>query len=108
MGPSQRARGGRHRAAGLCRCFLFQAEDGIRAYKVTGVQTCALPICLLALAHGELPATLNYEEPDPACPVAVAREIRRVTRPCFLKVGFTELGQCAAVVCRKIDRKSVV
>src|SRR6266446_6970090 len=25
-------------------CFFFQAEDGIRAYKVTGVQTCALPI----------------------------------------------------------------
>src|SRR5256885_12403443 len=24
--------------------FLFQAEDGIRDYKVTGVQTCALPI----------------------------------------------------------------
>src|SRR2546426_2377743 len=28
--------------------FFFQAEDGIRDYKVTGVQTCALPI-LLAL-----------------------------------------------------------
>src|SRR5256885_7465266 len=26
--------------------FFFQAEDGIRDYKVTGVQTCALPICL--------------------------------------------------------------
>src|SRR6266446_5193763 len=26
-------------------CFFFQAEDGIRDYKVTGVQTCALPIC---------------------------------------------------------------
>src|SRR5205807_9622435 len=24
--------------------FFFQAEDGIRVYKVTGVQTCALPI----------------------------------------------------------------
>src|SRR5205807_5191435 len=24
--------------------FFFQAEDGIRYYKVTGVQTCALPI----------------------------------------------------------------
>ena len=24
--------------------FFFQAEDGIREYKVTGVQTCALPI----------------------------------------------------------------
>src|SRR5947207_4893318 len=25
--------------------FFFQAEDGIRAHCVTGVQTCALPIC---------------------------------------------------------------
>src|SRR5256885_12647999 len=24
--------------------FFFQAEDGIRGYKVAGVQTCALPI----------------------------------------------------------------
>src|SRR5205807_7084451 len=24
--------------------FFFQAEDGIRDYKVTGVKTCALPI----------------------------------------------------------------
>src|SRR2546429_4857246 len=28
------------------RCFFFfQAEDGIRDVAVTGVQTCALPIC---------------------------------------------------------------
>src|SRR5262249_59899487 len=26
--------------------FFFQAEEGIRAWSVTGVQTCALPICL--------------------------------------------------------------
>src|SRR5256885_12288341 len=32
--------------------FFFQAEDGIRDYKVTGVQTCALPI--LAESVGEL------------------------------------------------------
>src|SRR5256885_4619420 len=30
-------------------CFFFQAEDGIRDYKVTGVQTCALPI---SAGHG--------------------------------------------------------
>src|SRR5439155_6061673 len=30
--------------------FFFQAEDGIRDGHVTGVQTCALPICLQALA----------------------------------------------------------
>src|SRR5256885_11667626 len=28
----------------ICTFFFFQAEDGIRDYKVTGVQTCALPI----------------------------------------------------------------
>src|SRR5258706_9699763 len=27
-----------------CVVFLFQAEDGIRDWSVTGVQTCALPI----------------------------------------------------------------
>src|SRR5438552_11060436 len=29
--------------------FFFQAEDGIRDDLVTGVQTCALPICRLRL-----------------------------------------------------------
>src|SRR5256885_7014531 len=29
----------------ICVFIFFQAEDGIRYYKVTGVQTCALPIC---------------------------------------------------------------
>src|SRR5690606_2272428 len=28
--------------------FFFQAEDGIRAFHVTGVQTCALPISVMA------------------------------------------------------------
>src|SRR5688500_10870575 len=32
--------------------FFFQAEDGIRDYKVTGVQTCALPI--LKVVAGDL------------------------------------------------------
>ena len=30
---------------GVQTCFFFQAEDGIRDRLVTGVQTCALPIC---------------------------------------------------------------
>src|SRR5256885_10386750 len=49
------SRGGRERrvaavdieravAEGVIFFFFFQAEDGIRDYKVTGVQTCALPI----------------------------------------------------------------
>src|SRR5256885_12421610 len=41
-------------------CFFFQAEDGIRDYKVTGVQTCALPIWLFnALAVNALNALMG-------------------------------------------------
>src|SRR2546429_7696787 len=31
--------------------FFFQAEDGIRDVAVTGVQTCALPICTATLGR---------------------------------------------------------
>ncbi len=60
-----------------------------------------LAASLLALQHGLLPPTLNYEEPDPACPVAVQRAPRTTTKPYFVKISYTDLGQCAAVVCRK-------
>lgn len=62
-----------------------------------------LSASLLALQHGSLPATLNYDEPDPACRVAVQRQARPTTKPYVLKVSYTELGQCAAVLCRKWD-----
>src|SRR5205807_3532062 len=38
---------------GVLMFFFFQAEDGIRDYKVTGVQTCALPILDVAFPFGE-------------------------------------------------------
>src|SRR2546422_10001607 len=34
--------------------FFFQAEDGIRDVAVTGVQTCALPICLFPVQPAKL------------------------------------------------------
>src|SRR2546430_13552636 len=34
-----------HRCVLIHFFFFFQAEDGIRDLTVTGVQTCALPIC---------------------------------------------------------------
>src|SRR5256885_2171817 len=45
-GMSDECASGRH-AIGFAEVdsfFFFQAEDGIRDYKVTGVQTCGLPI----------------------------------------------------------------
>src|SRR5699024_11338465 len=51
--------------------FFFQAEDGIRDRNVTGVQTCALPICDLCgiggVSAGQhlyfcLPAAVRYDQ----------------------------------------------
>ncbi len=56
---------------------------------------------LLALDHGLLPRTLNYEEHDPECPISVNATERSIHKSHLLKIGFTDLGQCAAVVCRR-------
>src|SRR5256885_7806140 len=56
--------------------FFFQAEDGIRDYKVTGVQTCALPISRAADASlGGDHAARSVPDADraPAQPVASHR-----------------------------------
>src|SRR5215467_15036769 len=41
--------------------FFFQAEDGIRDYKVTGVQTCALPISRRYADSGHLVALVGHK-----------------------------------------------
>src|SRR5258708_34364720 len=47
--------------------FFFQAEDGIRDDLVTGVQTCALPICEVAdLNAGHLAAQVVDPSGNPA------------------------------------------
>src|SRR5262249_37979723 len=57
---------------------------------------------VLGLVHGQVPPTLNYEQPDPDCPVAVVSGAPRpVSRPHVVKVGFTQMGQCAALVLRR-------
>src|SRR5256885_3000054 len=46
--------------------FFFQAEDGIRDYKVTGVQTCALPISVAcASERGFIGASGSRENHQP-------------------------------------------
>src|SRR5699024_12047251 len=41
----------------LAVVFFFQAEDGIRDRNVTGVQTCALPIC--SILPSSAPSSLH-------------------------------------------------
>src|SRR3989454_8961896 len=51
--------------------FFFQAEDGIRDYKVTGVQTCALPIWARAGRAAGLPD--RVDRPQPLVSAAASR-----------------------------------
>src|SRR5256885_11836279 len=54
--------------------FFFQAEDGIRDYKVTGVQTCALPISMtLAFASAYGGSTVVYTGTSLTAPQRVIR-----------------------------------
>src|SRR2546426_11453550 len=66
--------------------FFFQAEDGIRDYKVTGVQTCALPISRDASARRGPPA-------------------RRARRPAYRPPQQGEIGRAS---CRERVQISVV
>src|SRR5690606_40372737 len=79
--------------AGIVVSFFFQAEDGIRDFHVTGVQTCALPICtpglglqLLGVTTGDPLLAGVGGEPDP-----VAREVDRA-------------GEALAQAAERVDR----
>src|SRR5690606_39901957 len=68
--------------------FFFQAEDGIRDFHVTGVQTCALPIWnlrkSLAFHSGLLGLLAFFEHAAPLClpsAPALARLVAGLTLP---------------------------
>jgi 3-oxoacyl-[acyl-carrier-protein] synthase II len=67
-----------------------------------GASGLELAASVLALSEGTLPASLNADDTDPACPVLLNREPRPVRRPYALKVSWTDQGQCAALVIRKV------
>lgn len=61
-----------------------------------------LACSVLALKYGQVPGTLNHDEPAADCPVAVHTGApRAVTKPYAVKVSYTNLGQCAAAVVRR-------
>src|SRR5438046_10497787 len=61
---------------GSLSSFFFQAEDGIRDWSVTGVQTCALPIFIWRIAGSPAASTSITTVPDTA-PVRTASNPRR-------------------------------
>lgn len=57
-----------------------------------------LAVDLIALANGAIPPTLNFETPDPECPVSVVTDARPIERKSFVKLNHNATGQAAAVV----------
>ncbi len=57
--------------------------------------------CLLALTHDRLFRTLNYETPDPECPVAVVAESDRPAGDSFVALSVTPQGQASALLVRR-------
>ena len=53
---------------------------------------------LLALKHRQIPPTVNYQTPDPQCPVNIVRETKDLEKPSVIKTSFSATGQIATVV----------
>src|SRR2546422_6198227 len=69
------------RVLSLVMFFFFQAEDGIRDVAVTGVQTCALPICA-----PRPPPPSPPPPPAPAAPRTLRGEIISWTKSIAIAV----------------------
>ncbi|MFN5898931.1 MAG: beta-ketoacyl-[acyl-carrier-protein] synthase family protein, partial [Planctomyces sp.] len=77
------------------KSYIGHFDAGAGAVELAGT--------LLSLRHGYLPATLNYEFPDPRCRLNVARgEAQRLASRTAITVNRTAMGQSAAAVLRAI------
>src|SRR5699024_12207124 len=95
--------------------FFFQAEDGIRDRNVTGVQTCAPPICSICLAKTCSNPSLSQSAPNLLARIKRARSgclklrvlpLNFVSTPytsfkCLLKLSkFVELSRAYSIASR--------
>ena len=62
-----------------------------------------LIISLLALQQGSLPPILNYETPDPECPVCAVTTLDTAPGDGFLNLSVTPQGQASCVMVRRFE-----
>src|SRR5207302_7047692 len=96
------------RRSTLSYFFFFQAEDGIRDFHVTGVQTCALPISstftcsqygLLSVSV-EVPPDLDENIEHPASSKIPTIEQKRITSDPLIKPKPASRRHTAPGACR--------
>src|SRR2546429_4896151 len=89
------------RARRWCVLFFFQAEDGIRDVAVTGVQTCALPIFLLAVVD----LAWSQGSATPSGQASAAPSGRATGLPMFRPVL---IGQGPTALINRMDEQDLV
>src|SRR5256885_4556929 len=86
-----------------CCLFFFQAEDGIRDYKVTGVQTCALPILVglyaMFLVYRGIKLLRAWRRTRTiirgAYSVSFPDHIQKIIAECQGAIGFAQIGRAS-------------
>src|SRR5256885_3406673 len=73
--------------------FFFQAEDGIRDYKVTGVQTCALPISA---------REMRWQTPERCATMSAS------TGPVTASTTMAAASACCTIYCVSVRRKALL
>jgi len=63
-----------------------------------GCGALELAASLVGMSAGEIPLTLNYEQPDRQCPVNVVREPVQSEKRAALKLSSSRLGHAAAII----------
>ncbi|HEY2883398.1 MAG TPA: beta-ketoacyl-[acyl-carrier-protein] synthase family protein, partial [Pirellulales bacterium] len=67
-----------------------------------GCGAMELAASLIGMQHGEIPITLNYDEPDAECPVNIVHsaplKLASGQEGALVKVSASRLGQAAAMV----------
>jgi 3-oxoacyl-[acyl-carrier-protein] synthase II len=97
----------RQEAAGITKVFgaqtppVFAAKGCLSNMGAAG-GAVELGISALAFQHGTLPPTKNFQTPDDTCRVnMIAGQPHQVTKDYALKISFSDMGQCAAVVIKR-------
>ncbi|MCA9068885.1 MAG: beta-ketoacyl-[acyl-carrier-protein] synthase family protein, partial [Planctomycetaceae bacterium] len=93
-----------HRALGEAATHIpVTALQSYFGHSDAGSGALQLAGSLLALKHGQIPATLNYQTPDPQCELNVVHGSPMDSSiGTSLSVNRTNLGQSAAVVLRRL------
>src|SRR5690606_41030176 len=88
--------------------FFFQAEDGIRDFHVTGVQTCALPIWTLIgdLESDRIERTTSFRE-DKLGPAvcSFSNDFPNHRQPGYILLGVNDDGSIAGIKIRSEERR---